>query len=146
MCTGPDNPKPGRKPAAIFIAAVLGLQLALAVSYYVGDDRFDERFAWRMYSTIRLTGCSTTAAESVNGSARERRIVLAKTLAVAWIKNIRRNRDRVIRKFLETRCDLPGVQRARLQNVCKVPGEPRARHEWAIDCGTGEITREVDRL
>lgn len=139
-----DISKPGRRPAAIFIAVVLGLQVSLALSYYLGDDRFDERFAWRMFSTVRLTRCMTTAAERVQGNPAERRIVLTKSLAVGWVNNIKRNRDRVIRKFVETRCELPGVDRVRVQNTCKLPGEPGTRHQWVMDCQTGEIEREVE--
>ena len=36
--------------ANIFIVAVIASQIWLPLSYYLGDDPFDERFAWRMFS------------------------------------------------------------------------------------------------
>lgn len=135
------TPPPHHPRASILIAFVLGLQLILATSYYLSDDRYDERFAWRMYSTIRLASCKTEATEQHHGGPY-RATVLRKHIAVAWISNIRRNRERVIRAALETRCADPDVTAARLVNVCRVPGEEPVRYVWDIECETGEIAHQ----
>ena len=43
----------------IFIGVWIALQLLLPLSYYVGRrDPHDERFAWRMFSPMRMTKCT----------------------------------------------------------------------------------------
>ncbi|MBW2464764.1 MAG: hypothetical protein JRH11_24155, partial [Deltaproteobacteria bacterium] len=44
----------GRKKNTL-IVAFLAFQLLLPLRYYMGSDEFDERFAWRMFSPIRMT-------------------------------------------------------------------------------------------
>lgn len=46
-----------------FIAVFVIAQLALPILYYAGrKDPHDERFAWRMFSPMRMTRCLPTAA------------------------------------------------------------------------------------
>jgi hypothetical protein len=50
-----------------FIVVWIGLQTALPLSYYVGDDAFDERFAWRMFSPVRMVTCQTRFIDATDG-------------------------------------------------------------------------------
>lgn len=57
-------------PQNLFIAAYLVLQLGLPLRYYLRDEPFDERFAWRMFSPIRMIDCDVRFTEpSANGRA-----------------------------------------------------------------------------
>jgi hypothetical protein len=53
----------------LFIVGWVGLQVALPLSYYLGDDRFDERFAWRMFSPVRLSECRVKLVDRTDGAA-----------------------------------------------------------------------------
>ncbi|MEI8153830.1 MAG: hypothetical protein WCG92_19920 [Hyphomicrobiales bacterium] len=46
-------------PRNLFIVVVLGVQALLPIAYYAGNNPYDERFAWRMFSDTRLVKCST---------------------------------------------------------------------------------------
>lgn len=121
------------------ICVFLALQIGLALGYYVSDDPYDERFAWRMFSTIRLTRCATDV-RAIDDTGRIEEVKLQKHLAVAWISHIRRNRDRVVRKFLEDQCT-PPTARLELTNGCLTPDGTRESHRWRIQCETLEIER-----
>ncbi|MEM7247605.1 MAG: hypothetical protein AAF533_19870 [Acidobacteriota bacterium] len=44
----------------LFLVAFIGVQLALPLHYYtLRDDPYDERFAWRMFSSTSMVRCET---------------------------------------------------------------------------------------
>ncbi len=108
-----------------FIAAWLALQIALPLNYYLSDDRYDERFAWRMFSPVRLAGCQVRAYDATGGAKRP--IDLARDLHVVWINLMKRARLQVIEHWsgdwcaarrtegadpvlqVDLRCDAPDV-------------------------------------
>lgn len=98
----------------------MALQVAIPASYYfVRNDRDDERFAWRMFSTVRLTRCEVSAFDV---SARERsRVELTHALHASWIRSLERGRARVIDRYLTTRCQLAGVTEAVVERRCQTP-------------------------
>src|SRR5690349_9855363 len=54
-----------------FIALFLAFMLGMPLRYYMGGRGFDERFSWRMFSTIRMLDCKATVVEDVaDGSER----------------------------------------------------------------------------
>jgi hypothetical protein len=131
----------------VFAIAVLVLQLVVPLTYYLRDDPYDERFAWRMFSAERLHTCTSTAVELVvdGGRKRVRRIPLDATLHVAWLTHIRRNRRPVVHRFLEWRCQQPGVSAVRLLNRCVAADRaPLAPRHYAIECADGDITERAD--
>ncbi|MAQ17288.1 MAG: hypothetical protein CMN30_21140 [Sandaracinus sp.] len=85
------------------IAAFVVFQLVVPLTYYLRADRYDERFAWRMFSAVRLHSCQPVASEEVDGD--EERIELGQVIHQAWINTMARNREDVIRAFLERRCE-----------------------------------------
>ncbi|MCA9540458.1 MAG: hypothetical protein KC620_16275 [Myxococcales bacterium] len=84
------------------IAAFVALQIYLPLSYYLGGDPFDERFAWRMFSPVRLSNCSVGLYEVVDGV--ERPIDLTDELHVVWINLLKRARPAVIDRAVEKFC------------------------------------------
>ncbi len=122
----------------LFICAVfLALQVAIPLSYYLRDDRYDERFAWRMFSSVRLERCRTDVHERLDMDARfpERRVALNETLHRAWINTIERNRRPVIEAFLKHRCERPEVAAVTLTNTCvAAPGASPTHQKYARNC------------
>ena len=86
-----------------FIAAFIASQIWLPLSYYLGNDPFDERFAWRMFSPVRLAKCSVQAYDYSDGSRTP--IRLSAEVHHVWIKLLRRARQPVIDKVAETLCE-----------------------------------------
>ncbi|MFO0685540.1 MAG: hypothetical protein U0234_26000 [Sandaracinus sp.] len=98
---GLDAPVHRRLALGVFAGWMI-LQIATPLSYYVSDDVYDERFAWRMFSAVRVQDCDVDARETVNGS--ERTIDLQTILPAPWIALIGRNRPAVLRRYLTYRC------------------------------------------
>ncbi len=136
-----DFPR-GRRRVLAFALAVLVIQLVVPLTYYLGDDRYDERFAWRMFSAERMHDCRSRAVEVVTagGHKRARLLALDETVHQAWVSQLERNRRPVVRRFLEWRCEQAGVSEVRLVNRCvaadRTPLPPR---QYAIDCASGAV-------
>ncbi len=74
-----------------FIVGFLALQLALPLHYYlVRRDEHDERFAWRMFSSIRMVDCRI---EMTVGDAA---VDLDREFHQAWIALAQRGRRNVV--------------------------------------------------
>lgn len=136
----PDAP-PEDARRRILLGLGLGLlaQMIVPLTYYLRDDRYDERFAWRMFSATRVEACETRALES-GGDGAERPIDLSRAVHAAWSTHMERHRRSVIDRFLEMRCAL-GARAARVVNVCEdARGEARPEVVYAIDCASGKVT------
>jgi hypothetical protein len=128
-----------RSRIVAFAVVAMAVQLLAPASYYLRHDPYDERFAWRMFSSVRLHTCATTAVETVGGATRE--VPLAETIHQAWITNLRRNRRDVAVRLLEKRCDEPGVARVEVRNVCRsTSGAALPPQVYALDCATGVLS------
>ncbi len=122
---------------------VLVIQALVPLRYYMGDDVYDERFSWRMFSAIRMHECSLRATETVNGASRE--VPLMQTVQAGWVTTLNRNREAVMQRYLRWRCEQEGVERARLHNACVSPEGRRVPPVVReIDCASGEITEGED--
>lgn len=83
-----------------FIVAFLLLQLLLPLSYYtVRRDPHDERFAWRMFSPMRMTQCRLTFMVD------KRQEELGTKFHEAWIEVAQRGRAVVIEQMAKKLCD-----------------------------------------
>lgn len=143
-------PEPaGRARSVIAVACLVWAlaMIAIPLRYYVGEDRYDERFSWRMFSAVRVARCQVRVSEVRDGS--ERPIPLMEVLPAPWAALLERNRSAVIDGFLRWRCETrEGVREVRFRNECRDPagGElpPVAR---TIECAGGRISEgaEVDR-
>jgi hypothetical protein len=82
-----------------FIASFLALQLLLPLDYYFWRiDRHDERWAWRMFSPIRMVTCSVEFR--VDGQP----VTLGRDFHVAWIQTAQRGRRMVVEEMGQKLC------------------------------------------
>ena len=87
-----------RWPGA-FIALFLAVQLALPLHYYLARrDQHDERFAWRMFSPIRMVRCDVTM--TVDDEA----VDLDREFHQAWLALASRGRRTVIEQMGKRLC------------------------------------------
>ena len=88
-----------------FILVFVATQLLLPVHYYVGRrDPHDERFAWRMFSPMRMTQCQP--AVTIDGQP----LALASQFHEAWLGLAARGRFVVIEAMGKKLChDHPGA-------------------------------------
>lgn len=120
------------------IVAALAIQVAVPMTYYLGEDRFDERFAWRMFSAVRVYRCDLNAFDLDDGRATP--VPLGRTIHVAWINTMQRGREGVIQRYLTWRCAHAEVGGARVVNRCTTPeGEQVPDLVREIDCASGEL-------
>lgn len=121
---------------------VLLVQIALPTSYYLWRaDREDERFAWRMFSEIRFRACTVEVSE--RRASGERPVVLSEALHASWIGALRRGRERVIERFLASRCAGTGVTASSLVRSCReVDGQRGARQRFEYACPARRLARE----
>jgi hypothetical protein len=112
------------------------LQVAVPASYYLlRDDRDDERFAWRMFSSVRLTRCAIAAFDEADGAPRRVAVDLPKVLHAGWLRSLERGRARVIEHFLASRCRAPQVAYGVLERRCQTPsGKALPPASYRYDC------------
>jgi hypothetical protein len=141
----PAQPDSGITPPfrgkSVLLWLVLLVQLAIPASYYLWRvDREDERFAWRMFSSLRFRSCRVRVTEQVDG--QERLLSLPPLLHASWIGALRRGRGRVIERFLKSRCAQTDVDAATLVRTCREVDEralPVQRFVYA--CEPGRLVR-----
>lgn len=108
-----DNRRPGRL-ANTFIVVFLVAQVALPVRYYLRpeDDRQDERFAWRMFSSLGRRTCDVEvidvrpgqASEDATGKTLGKSAPLRRDYQGTWFTLLQKMRPLVVEKVLRTRC------------------------------------------
>jgi len=141
-------PPPGRARAiasAVIALWLLG-QIAFPVSYYLGDSRPEERFAWRMFSSVSAFGaqCALSVTETVadpagDGGRISREVNLDQVLHAAWGLHIRRGRRAVIDRFLAWRCERdPSIISVELHRSCSRGPEAGIRLDLARPCAPPE--------
>jgi hypothetical protein len=82
-----------------FILAFLLVQLALPLHYYVvRDDFHDERWAWRMFSPMRMTKCRSSW--TIDGQP----VALGSRFHEAWLEMVERGRTVVIEEMAHSLC------------------------------------------
>ena len=83
-----------------FILAFLAIQLLAPLTYYaLRRDPHDERYAWRMFSPMRMAQCK--AQLSVDGEP----VALYSKFHEAWIELAQRGRLVVIEEMAEKLCE-----------------------------------------
>ncbi len=112
------------RAASLFIATFLASQLLLPLRYYLGDDERDERFAWRMFSPIRVSQCRAEWTEGGVPRSPELHV------AVSWTSLMSRARRPVLVAYARRRCAALRGEVARpdvrLRLTCDHPdGRPR---------------------
>ena len=117
-----------------FILAFLAVQLVLPLHYYfLRHDPHDERFAWRMFSPMRMTRCS--ARYFVD----KQPIQLGTRFHEAWIEVANRGRYAVLEGIAEKLCaDNPGKP-VELSVDCTYLDRPDAKFGHADMCKEPEL-------
>ncbi len=134
------GPPSGRSRRAIgaFIAAVILYQIATPLSYYLGDEPFEERFAWRMFSPLQVRPCEFSVFERVGPDAADRRPISFESIVEAWwIEGLERNRPRIVRAVLNHACDLREAESVHYEHRCAaLDGTPQPPSNLVLDCGS----------
>ena len=141
----PEAPAPSeaprRGPANLFIGLFLLYSLAMPAHYYLSDRTMDERFAWRMFSTVRQHRCTVDVTETRRDRNFAVPVHMQRALHVAWIKLLKRGRPAVSDKFLRARCEAEDNRDVTLERTCVAPvGTKVPTVRYAIDCDSGTIT------
>ena len=126
-----------------FIAAFVVIQLALPLHYYVARrDRHDERFAWRMFSPMRMMTCSDPDDRDLPPRfvVAGERISLYGSFHEAWVEIARRGRYAVIEKMLAQLCaKYPGKEVRFAMTCTHLDGtEERIAPPWNM-CAVEEL-------
>lgn len=99
------------------IVAVVLSQLLIPLAYYSHRDPHDERFAWRMFSPMRMAQCAPDMR--VDG----KRFELGNEFHEAWIEIAKRGRFRVLEQMAKRLCTKnPGAE-VTLRLSCQYLGQ-----------------------
>lgn len=130
---------PGSRALAnALILAFLAFQVAMPLRYYLGGRGYDERFSWRMFSTLRMHSCKVQVRETVGGV--EQPLNLKKEVQVAWIGMLERYRRPVVDKLLARRCDRSEASRVVFSRSCTdTDGSALPETTVSRDCGSGKV-------
>ncbi len=104
-----------------FITVFVAAQLLLPLHYYIGHrDPHDERFAWRMFSPMRMAQCTPHVA--IDGKPLD----LGTAFHEAWIEIAGRGRFVVVEEMGEKLChDHPGSSVTMSLDCTYLDDEPR---------------------
>ena len=104
-----------------FIAVFVTAQLLLPLHYYlVRSDKHDERFAWRMFSPMRMTTC--TSSLRIDGQPTR----LEGQFHEAWLSLMARGRGSVIEAVGKRLCERNPGKAVELTVTCNyIDSEPR---------------------
>lgn len=132
--------KTGRRRVGIFIAVVVVFHLLAPLSYYWRADPYDERFAWRMFSGVRMQQCRSEAFDvGADGDAAPVR--LERALHAGWITLIQRGRKAVISAFLERQCASGKPVATRIVNRCTdAGGQALPPRRYEMQCGALDLS------
>jgi hypothetical protein len=136
----PAQPPPApRRAADLYILAYLVVQVALPLAYYAGlRARTDERFAWRMFSAVRLDPCEVDVSEKVriDGSATTRKVPIHQVLQEGWVQELRRGQPRVVDRLLSRVCEDAGIEEVTFSRRCRATdGTAEPPDEIVRPCG-----------
>ncbi len=110
---------PRRVSIAIHLI-LLGLLLPPLHYYLFNSDKRDERFAWRMFSPVRVENCGTQFFVGENGAP----IKVANYFHNAWLDFTKRGRKQAIAAMAQRLCDDNPGQSVRVRILCEE--RPRA--------------------
>ena len=122
----------------LFLVIFFGAQTWAAASYYWSDHLWDERFAWRMFSTVRNLKCDFKMWRG-SEQGRERcpdmisgrcdQVRLSKEQHMVWVNLMRRGRLSVLDQWAAYECDKHykmGGGKVFVELRCQAPNAERA--------------------
>ncbi len=103
----------------VLILVVVTSQLILPILYYVARrDPHDERFAWRMFSPMRMTKCTP------HFTVDNKPVVLSLQFHEAWIEIAKRGRFVVIEEMAARLCEKNPGSAVHVVVDCQYVGKP----------------------
>lgn len=134
-----DLPPPEqRKRINILISLIVAASVCIPATYYMSDDRRDERYAWRMFSAQRAATCDVRVVEqhaSADGTLTRHDLNLVVTIHQAWVGGLQLGRPDIVARFFDFRCEQPEVQQVVLTRDCRSPaGRPLPIDILTHDC------------
>jgi hypothetical protein len=146
---GASSPSAGsnrdsRALASTLIAAFLLFQVAMPLRYYLGGRGYDERFSWRMFSSVRMQRCNVQVRET-GADGSDRKLDLERELQVAWIGMLERYRAQVVEELLRKRCAQPGTREVRYTRSCRdTDGSELPKIRATLDCARDVLAMRED--
>lgn len=125
----------------VFIAAFLAFQIGMPLRYYLGDRGYDERFSWRMFSTLRMQQCEMKISErAATGGEAFRDVPVRRDVQAAWLNLLERVRLPVVEKYLARRCERQHAAEVRYTRRCTdTDGSSLPVQTLRMDCSTREL-------
>ncbi len=142
------SPPPGRARLVVssFIVIYLLWQLVLPATYYFSDDKFDERFAWHMFSEFGRTqkSCKVDLVQKQMALEKEAQEAFSRPLPLVlgvWAAQLNRNRKAVVDKLLRDRCNQsPWMIEVTMVRTCpQDDGYETMSGQLRMNCVTGEV-------
>ena len=136
LSPNPRNTPPSSRHsrALIFLLIVFfSAQMWAAGSYYWGDYPWDERFSWRMFSTVRSLSCQVQMWESTEQGAlcpdgqtsHCTQVRLSSRYHMVWVNLLKRGRRQVLKKIAQQECSQRQPNEAIFINLsCPSPEPP----------------------
>jgi hypothetical protein len=142
----PSADRRARTLANLLIVAFLGFHVAMPLTYYLSDRVYDERFSWRMFSSVRLQECAVRVTEAPEAGT-PRGVDLERDLQVAWVNILKRLRPAAIEKFMKRRCERAHderIARVELTATCTdTEGKTLPEQRFSMTCSEGALRREA---
>jgi hypothetical protein len=149
MSDAPETPPQAssfgtRRLSNLFIVAFLAFQIAMPLRYYLSDRGYDERFSWRMFSTIRLQQCDMQISEATkrrsNGEPEFREVAVRQDVQAAWVALLERVRMPVVEKYLARRCQRQdAIETSYTRRCTNTDGKLLPVQTLRMDCGSREL-------
>ena len=124
------------------IVCFLVFQVAVPLSYYAGRRTTDERFSWRMFSSVILQICRVSAFESGSPSGERafHQVSLWPDLHPGWIRLLERYPPQLVAAVLHWRCERTDANAVHLTRQCQTPGGAALPPDRvSIDCASGTM-------
>ena len=131
--------------SSALIVLVLGYHVGMPLTYYLSDRVYDERFSWRMFSTVRLQDCKVVLSETLlrDGERVEQPTPVAQDVQTAWVGVLERMRPSVIEKYLARRCDSVPAEKVTFVGQCKdTDGSALPDQRFVMTCKDRSVQRE----
>ena len=110
-----------------------GIQLYFPLAYYLGDHPWDERFSWRMFSTVRNLKCApkvwlsspqgnVLCPDQSGGRCVQKR--LSRDIHMVWINLMKRGRMSVMNSYVAHQCARQPDRPLYISLTCQSPTPP----------------------
>jgi hypothetical protein len=104
MSSPSETSTPRRRYENWIVALVLSFEVITPLTYYLGARGYDERFSWRMFSTLRLRDCKVHVTETPRDGSAAREVAVERDVQLAWLRLLERMRTAVVERYLQRRC------------------------------------------